>query len=746
MSRTVRGTVIAQILEVCAPASATSFTWFGELVQDAVPPAAPDPAAGRAALVTAIRECLYTRAFLPGGPIPRMNVGRPGEAPATIVPPGPATSIQPGWCVEGDVPHGLLVRRGRITAVAAADDVLLSTGHASPGHEVAVRIPRVLPEAAPGFVLVLGEHDLAGPPDLRVYLNAPQGLRPAVAEALTGALDGVGVGHRLKVLTDESRGARADGVIVYLARADWVSAWGAVAAGLRPHGQGLVDRVPLFTRRLAPGVAVAEEPGSGESFGDHRCGILAEAIVGASERGTLDAAARLRAALDAFRAAGIDPEAIHRAAASDELPAPPAPHRMTGRSSESGEAAVDVIARRICDAAITSGDRATWLAPVENAGSDGWERYATMSADLYGGTAGLALFLAEHARYRDTHRSRDMALAALRHAIEHAPELAWPGDLYGGGVGVVMAALRVGDLLDVEWPGDWAIGCRHDLLRPEAGSASPDLLGGAAGIVIGLVAAGTVMADDALLGAARTHADALTRAGAMPVPIAGVAHGLSGMALALLELVHPTRHDSYRRAALRAMDAERALFDRSHRNWSGHLAGPGRPPSFVTAWCSGAPGIALVRLRSMEVAPSGAAARDLRNALATTARHLGAQLRSPAPDLSSCHGALGLAEVLLDAGRRGYRAPLGDVLVRRSVEVVQTLVRGGEELPSGVDGRCSPALMLGDAGVGRFLLRVEHPEIPSLLLPQPSRWSLPAADGGGTGVRLQPGARVTAGG
>jgi hypothetical protein len=52
----------------------------------------------------------------------------------------------------------------------------------------------------------------------------------------------------------------------------------AVAAGLRPT-------TPMFTKRVARGLAVAEDPGDGRSFGQHRCQLVAEGLVHAHEAG-----------------------------------------------------------------------------------------------------------------------------------------------------------------------------------------------------------------------------------------------------------------------------------------------------------------------------------------------------------------------------------------------------------------------------------------------------------------------------
>jgi hypothetical protein len=44
----------------------------------------------------------------------------------------------------------------------------------------------------------------------------------------------------------------------------------------------------MFTKQLAPGLAVAEDPGAGKSFGQHRCELVAEGLTRAFRSGTTD--------------------------------------------------------------------------------------------------------------------------------------------------------------------------------------------------------------------------------------------------------------------------------------------------------------------------------------------------------------------------------------------------------------------------------------------------------------------------
>jgi hypothetical protein len=67
-----------------------------------------------------------------------------------------------------------------------------------------------------------------------------------------------------------------------------------VLAGVRTEvARHLRPETPLFTKPLAEGLALAEEPYTGESFGMQRCRILAEGLLGAHAKGLRDDAARL---------------------------------------------------------------------------------------------------------------------------------------------------------------------------------------------------------------------------------------------------------------------------------------------------------------------------------------------------------------------------------------------------------------------------------------------------------------------
>jgi lantibiotic modifying enzyme len=392
----------------------------------------------------------------------------------------------------------------------------------------------------------------------------------------------------------------------------------------------------------------------------------------------------------------------------------------------------------IAESAVFSGDRCGFVGawPEEGPGGTIVMTYRGLGPDLYGGTAGIGLFLAELAERTGDPEQRKVALGALRHAASRVatmPPSASAG-LYGGRPGVAIALARGGTLLGAD-----------DLVSAAAATADPglpgdgdefDLISGGAGAIVGCLALRLLLDREDLLDVAVAHAEALiatARASGDGLAwhsaqfpssrgLAGLSHGASGVALALLELSTVRDDPRYRETAARAFAYEASLYDEAAGNWPDLREAPGQPtpaePSFATFWCHGAPGVALSRVRALELGYADGARAEAAAALATTAAWVRAGLLSGGANYSVCHGLAGNAEVLLE-GR--------DILGVDALDLVRTVAQSGSEQfdapgrewPCGVNGGLTPALFLGTAGIGRFLLRLAHPDLPSLLLPRP---------------------------
>jgi lantibiotic modifying enzyme len=392
------------------------------------------------------------------------------------------------------------------------------------------------------------------------------------------------------------------------------------------------------------------------------------------------------------------------------------------------------IGSRICEQAFWHDGRCNWVGalPDEDAYGRTIVNYAALGPDLYGGTSGVALFLAHlHAATGDP-QARRTALAALRHAHAHAndaAEVTGPG-LYAGRVGIALASVRAGLLLGEDELVERAGALLADL-RPEA---EFDLMTGNAGTIVGLLALGRLLDRNDL--AARAHdfgrrlvADAqASGSGASwrsPIQrhrrnLTGLSHGAAGAAVALLELWRASGEAGYRDAALAALAYERALYAPAAGNWP-DLRTSDDATAFATFWCHGAPGIALARLRTRELLGDETSAEEARAALATTRRAVTAELASGAGNFSLCHGLAGNAEILFEAARRGADADGENARLARAVADagVERHVDRDVPWPCGTFEGETACLFLGLAGIGLFYLRLDDPARASVLLVEP---------------------------
>ncbi|MEV0237118.1 T3SS effector HopA1 family protein [Nonomuraea sp. NPDC050786] len=206
------------------------------------------------------------------------------------------------------VPHATTVSEGVIAEAVAADagedtqvlvvcggtrvwmprGRILNGGPLLPGRRVDVTLSPLRPALSPGFFFVHGSapSDMRGDL-LRVYIHlADPEQAPAVWYVVLSYLEERKAEYRAKVLSSPLLYPRRDGLVVYL---------GARSRGLAPDLATLVEDLPgvgtetsAFANALGPGVATAWEPDDrrpvmkGMSFGQHRAGVLGQALVEAA--------------------------------------------------------------------------------------------------------------------------------------------------------------------------------------------------------------------------------------------------------------------------------------------------------------------------------------------------------------------------------------------------------------------------------------------------------------------------------
>lgn len=287
--------------------------WFG-----VAEPAGPD----RDGLVGVLRERLYADWYRRGGPAPAVFdddpapvPGRSGLAARIDAVRGTGDARQAGWRPSG---AGRVARDGLAVSVTEAD--LGGTARAPE-----LRLPGSLPGLAPGYHLILGRIDLdgrIGTTAMRAYLHATPRGAPALAGTLGAELDRLGLPFRMKLLADPSAYRRCDAAVLYARMEDTPAVVGAVRRLLPALAPHLRPQVPPLTLRLAPGVGWAEDPGDLDSFGHHRCGLLADGLVRAAESRETGLRDRVRRMERALADAGIDPARPHLGPGTARAPEP----------------------------------------------------------------------------------------------------------------------------------------------------------------------------------------------------------------------------------------------------------------------------------------------------------------------------------------------------------------------------------------------------------------------------------------
>jgi hypothetical protein len=207
-----------------------------------------------------------------------------------------------GWRVENVGPRGqAVVRRGAEVRLLERSDYSPTTRRGllpRAGDNVSVTCRRDRVDPDDGWWRTSGRSWswIAAPAGLvRLYFNLELAGLPAFVSRLTGLLADEPEPWLLKCATDPTVHARTDATVVYLTpgtvgrRAAQVV---EVAVGAGRHARA--GRPPL-TMQVVPGLAAAVDPGGDESFGMHRCRLIAEAAGGTVE-----------GVLERFAADGVD--------------------------------------------------------------------------------------------------------------------------------------------------------------------------------------------------------------------------------------------------------------------------------------------------------------------------------------------------------------------------------------------------------------------------------------------------------
>ncbi len=258
---------------------------------------------------------IYRQIYAIGGvALPeRMNCGRRESLRGALM----NISVRPdswsmGWRLRQLAGrNGALVQRGHISRVVRHGSyVTMNEDSGSRIGDAVSILSRARTIDASGSVVRFYGIELFPPFDellaVRFYLHVCDEGAPGVAMVLPPLFDRYRIPFQLKVMTADEDADRADACTLYIDSAHFNIVKPLLVESLSEFEEHLVSATPLFTRRLSCGLALAEDPLDGNSFGLARCATIAAALCAAFKRGICDPAGRAASIEEAFRAQDVD--------------------------------------------------------------------------------------------------------------------------------------------------------------------------------------------------------------------------------------------------------------------------------------------------------------------------------------------------------------------------------------------------------------------------------------------------------
>lgn len=415
------------------------------------------------------------------------------------------------------------------------------------------------------------------------------------------------------------------------------------------------------------------------------------------------------------------------------------PRRTLAEDKPSGDAQpliglAAAVGDRLETMAAQGDDGVAWVGLTMN-GVDRWS-IVPLGPDLFGGTAGVALFLAYLGDVSGNQRYTALAsdaLSTLQYQLGNGPVMDSIG-AFDGLSGIIYALSH----LSVLWKRTDLAAQAEDLAlalgRLVECDTRLDIVGGAAGGIAGLVTLHAIRPStgalevarkcgNRLIGEATSMARGVGWANGMGAqPLAGFSHGAAGISWALSTLGTLTGDTRYIDYALAGVEYERSLYDPVRQNWpdlrrrnttSTQATAQTFPQPSLTAWCHGAAGIALARVGMLDYLDDAATRAEIHSAVTTTiAEGFG-------DNHSLCHGDMGNLDILSQAQARLPAPSFAAHIGRITAQAARSIRNDGWicGIPLNVE---SPGLMTGLAGIGYGLLRLAAPyRVPSVLMLAP---------------------------
>jgi HopA1 effector protein family len=297
--------------------SPTAYSYFGNEPPRLAPRVrrAMTPKTARNYLLYQLQSHLYNEFYIRGGT--SQNVWNDPDCDADAVSFVEALSAanegsgcnESGWEVLATAENHLRVRKGNLELWVRPEDYSATKdGFPQSESSVVLHLPKELRGMSPGYYMALSDQeDVPGDGEtlVRLYWNLTASGAPVFMRGATRTLNDAGLFFRLKVLNDPRGYNRCDAAVVYFRKSQYSAIMDCLSHLYPQVASYLKPRTPVFTKPVAPGLGVAEDPGVNESFGQHRCRVLADGMIRAYEQGAKELGKRLEIVTECYMSSGI---------------------------------------------------------------------------------------------------------------------------------------------------------------------------------------------------------------------------------------------------------------------------------------------------------------------------------------------------------------------------------------------------------------------------------------------------------
>jgi hypothetical protein len=410
------------------------------------------------------------------------------------------------------------------------------------------------------------------------------------------------------------------------------------------------------------------------------------------------------------------------------------------------------IGKRLCKQAIWQDDKCTWqiITPDMSAPKLMVGLKGITAGDLYQGTAGIALFLLELYKITLDPQMKKVSRGAINNSLSEIPKHPLNSiGFHSGRIGIIYSILSYANYYgDTELINQAKI-LLEELFRKGEKDSYMDIISGAAGVIPALIHIYEENKFDVALDLAFNLAeDLIDRAHLEPCGwswetmkrttirnLCGFAHGSSGIGHSFIELYKITLNDYYLYCAEQAFSYDRQFFNDKINNWPDFRYFElidytfynridelkkalidnkllSSKVSYMSAWCHGAPGIGLSRLNAFEFLKNDVYKQESVNACKGTIN----SLNQADNNYSLCHGIGGNCETLIIGSKILDDENYYNIALTKALEGIEQYENKDLSWPCGTSGgQQDPSLLLGEAGIGYFLLRLYDDNIPSVL-------------------------------